>query len=135
MAEAQLRQMFDEAGVDAEVQSAGTHAYPGAPAHPDAMATVAEYGLDLSSHQAQSLTEEVVQWADIILGMQPRHVTLTLALDSTADARLITEFSPEPQRRLAGITDPIGWGRDVYEVVFDEIRASLGGFVDSHAQR
>ena len=133
MAEALLRRMFDEAGIPAEVQSAGTLSWTGGPAHPDACATAAAAGLDLERHQAQPLIDELVRWADVVLGMQKAHVLRALELDSTTDARLITEFDPAGPSR-AGIDDPIGLGRDVYSEVFEEIRRCLEGFVASRAR-
>ena len=133
MAEALLRRMFDEAGIPAEVQSAGTLSWTGGPAHPDACAIAAADGLDLDRHEAQPLTEDLVGWADVILGMQKAHVLRALEIDSTADARLITDFDPAGSTR-DGIDDPIGLGRNVYAEVFEEIRRCLEGFVASRAR-
>jgi len=134
IAEALLRQLTEEAGIDAEVVSAGTHATPGWPAHPESQAVAAEAGLDLSDHQAQPLTVELVQWADIVLGMSHGHVAHALALDDTADVRVITEFDRGGQIGH-GVGDPIGWGRKAYEIAFTEIRVCLEGFVEDHLRR
>lgn len=130
MAEALLSRLLEDAGIPAEVRSAGTLPWTGGPAHPDACATVAEAGLDLTRHQAQPLTEELVAWADVVLGMQRAHVLQVRELDSAADVRLITEFDSE-RTGGEGIEDPIGQDREVYARVFGEIRRSLDGFVAS----
>ena len=130
MAEVLLRRLLEDAGIPAEVRSAGTLPWTGGPAQPEACATVADAGLDLSRHEAQALTNGLVAWADVILGMQRAHVLQVRELDSTADVRLITEFDPE-RRGGEGIEDPIGQDREVYGRVFGEIRRSLDGFVAS----
>ncbi len=129
MAEALLTRLMAEAGVSAEVRSAGTLPWCGGPAHPDARATASREGLDLEGHEARPLTEELVAWADVVLGMQRAHVLQVRQLDSAADVRLITEF--DPGGSLKGIDDPIGLGPDVYDRVFGEIRRCLEGFVAS----
>jgi protein-tyrosine-phosphatase len=128
MAEALLRRLFEEAGYPAEVRSAGTLSRTGGPAHPDAAATAADAGLDLSSHRTQPLIEGLVRWADIVLAMHRSHAQAVRQLDSTADVRVLTEFhpdGPDPQ----GIEDPIGQGREVYAAVFEEIRRCVEEFV------
>ena len=134
IAEALLRRLAEEAGIDIEVGSAGTHATAGWPAHPESQAIAAEAGLDLSGHQARPLTVELVQWADSVLGMSHGHVARVLALDDTADVRVITEFDPTGQIGH-GVGDPIGWGRRAYEIAFEEIRICLEGFVENHLRR
>ena len=134
IAEALLRRLTEEAGIDTDVGSAGTHATAGWPAHPESQAIAAEAGLDLSGHHARPLTVELIQWADIVLGMSHGHVARALALDDTADVRVITEFDPTGQIGH-GIRDPIGWGRAAYETAFGEIRICLEGFVQDHLRR
>lgn len=128
MAAALLRRLFDGAGLEAEVRSAGTHATPGWPAHPDAQAVAAEAGLDLADHRAQPLTAELVAWSDVVLGMSQGHVERARRLDETADVRIVTAFDPAGPRP-DGIRDPIGWGADVYRQVFGELERCLAEFV------
>jgi protein-tyrosine phosphatase len=130
MAEALLRRLLEEAEIPAEVRSAGTLSWTGGPAHPDAVAAAADIGLDLSGHEARPLTQDIVRWADIVIGMQRSHVARVRELDSTADVRLITELDPEAPSR-DGVEDPIGRSRSVYVDVLDEIRHYLEGFAAS----
>jgi protein-tyrosine phosphatase len=63
-----------------EVASAGLAAFPGAPASPEAVAVLADRGIDLSDHCATQLTEDMVRWADLIFTMtaaQKRHLLET----------------------------------------------------------
>jgi protein-tyrosine phosphatase len=130
MAEALLQRMLDEAGVPAEVRSAGTSAVEGAPAHAHAREVAAERGLDLSHHASRPLDEDLMRWADTVLCMTRSHVRHALALDSTADVRLVSELGGPGVGE--GVRDPIGYDRDVYEDVFEEIRAHLEPFVESN---
>lgn len=129
MGEALLRRLLAEAGIEAEVRSAGTHAAPGWPAHPLAGAVAGEAGLDLGGHASRPLTRELMRWADTVLCMSDGHVVRARELDEAADVRLITEFGPDAGG--AGVVDPIGKEREVYERSFEVIRRSLEGFVTS----
>lgn len=128
MGEVILRRMLEEAGVPAEVRSAGTGAADGEPAHPHAREVASEAGLDLSGHVASPLSENLMRWADTILCMQRSHARFARELDSTADVRLISELGGGGG---SDIRDPIGYDRDVYEDVFQEIQARLEPFVES----
>lgn len=133
MAEAVLRRLFEQTGVEAEVRSAGTAAMAGGGAHPHSVATAAARGLDLSGHTARPVTEDLLGWADTVLTMHPDHARVVRSIDSTVDVHVVTEYLADGSRE--GIRDPIGWGREVYEAVFEEIRSALEGFVESRAER
>jgi protein-tyrosine phosphatase len=73
MAEGLLRRQFAHAGVGASVGSAGL--LPGgAPATPDAIATMADRRVDLAHHVSQTVTEEMVRDTPLILTMTRHHV-------------------------------------------------------------
>ena len=131
MAEGLLKKLVEDAGLPVEVASAGTSAWEGGPAQPEAIDVAAGEGLDIAGHSARLLTADLVEWADITLGMSPTHVLRARHLDDAADVRLITEFHPDGGRRN-GVQDPMGWGREAYEAAFEEIEACLRGFVDRH---
>jgi protein-tyrosine-phosphatase len=108
------RSPFAEAVARAEgldVESAGLEAYAGAGPTDDAIAVARERGYDLSSHHARPLTEEMLQRADVVVGMTAAHVS---ALGERA--RLLGE---------ADLDDPIGRGRDVYRRVYAQIEADV----------
>lgn len=134
MAEVLLARLLEEASIAAEVRSAGTLPWAGGSAQPEAIATVAREGLDLTRHVAQPLTADLVGWADIVLGMQQAHVLQVRDLDSAADVRLITELDSSGPRR-DGIPDPMGLGADAYAEVFEEIRRVLVSFVRSRLHK
>ena len=54
--------------------SAGIAAAPGCPPTSEAVQVMREQGLDLSRHEAQPLTEQLVRHADLILAMTQSHL-------------------------------------------------------------
>ena len=73
MAEGLLRRLFAQAGVGASVGSAGL--LPGgAPATPDAVATMADRRIDIGHHVSQTVTAEMVRETPLILAMTRHHV-------------------------------------------------------------
>jgi protein-tyrosine phosphatase len=73
MAAAMLRQRLAEHGLEARVTSAGTRPW-NAGATNDAITVMHEYGLDISAHENCPVTAELVEQADLVLGMTRQHV-------------------------------------------------------------
>lgn len=89
MAEALLRRRLHDAGVDAHVSSAGL--YPsGNPATEEAISVMASRGLDIEGHRSRQVEPEMVDGADLVLGMAREHVREVAVIDSTALARSFT---------------------------------------------
>ena len=109
-----------------EVRSAGTAAFAGAPVSGGALRVSASHGIDLSSHRSSYLTEELVGWADVILGMSPHHVAAAARLGGEGKTRIITEFeSPELSGDMVvsqGVLDPIGGDDALYEETFQQLK-------------
>jgi protein-tyrosine-phosphatase len=104
-------------GLDAD--SAGLEAYAGAGPTDDAIAVARELGHDISSHRARPLTAEMVERADLVVGMTAAHVS---ALGGRS--RLLGE---------ADLDDPIGRGRDVYRRVYAQIERDVRKLLQEHA--
>jgi protein arginine phosphatase len=96
-------------GHDAE--SAGLGAHPGDQPPEDAIVVAHELGYDLSSHRARCLTEEMLERADIVVGMTAAHVAAV-----GGGARLLGQ---------ADLDDPIGRGRDAYRRVYAQIETDV----------
>ena len=73
MTEALLRAKVDALAVDARVHSAGTLPWVGS-ASDGARAAMREYGLDLDAHRSRALSTELLDGADLVLGMTRQHV-------------------------------------------------------------
>jgi protein-tyrosine-phosphatase len=73
MGEALLRVRLEARGVDARVHSAGTMAWGGS-ATDEAVRAMREHGLAIDDHRSRALTNELVDRADLVLGMTRDHV-------------------------------------------------------------
>lgn len=88
------------------VLSAGTWAEEGLPASSGATRAMAERGLDLSGHRSRMVAADLLEQADLILGLTPHHVeALRLAFPNVAGRiALLAEMAGESY----GVADPYG---------------------------
>jgi protein-tyrosine-phosphatase len=111
--------------------SAGIFAFPGQPAAGVSVLVARERGLDLGEHRSRELDLELVEWADLILGMTPSHAAGVSGLVPDAEVRLLTEFLPDDDpNRGRGIADPVGGDRDTYERTYAELEAAIQALFD-----
>jgi protein-tyrosine phosphatase len=73
MAAALLVLRLGALGTPAAVRSAGL-LQEGEPPSPGAISMMASYGLDISGHRSNRVTEADLTWADLVLGMSREHV-------------------------------------------------------------
>ena len=94
MAAAILERRLADRGVDERVTSAGTRPWS-AGATDEAIAVMGEKGLDIASHENRQVTRELVESADLVLGMTRDHVAYALARcpDAAGRAFLIGELA------------------------------------------
>jgi protein-tyrosine-phosphatase len=103
------------------IQSAGTHAFSGAPMSPQAQAVLMERGCDVL-HAAQRINAEILAWADVILTMT-RPQKILLMASAPAHAKKIHTF-----KGFVGdvdgvdIDDPMGSDIETYRHCADEIQ-------------
>ena len=96
MAEVLFADALDRRGLDAAVASAGL-LDDGRPASPHSVTLMAERGLDLSAHASRHMTPEMLQAADLIVGMERRHIREAAVLAPDAWPRSLS--LPELSRR------------------------------------
>lgn len=102
MAEGICRNLLSaEEAKDVEVSSAGVYALSGAPASPEAVEALAEWGIDLTGHKARFLTPEMVREADLVLTMTAHH------------KKAVQETAPEEKKKIFTITEYAGFGGDI----------------------
>ncbi len=121
MAEVLARRTLGTLGWDhVEVRSAGTGAAAGVPASEGAMRAAERNGLDLSEHRSTPLTDDVVQWADLVLAMSANHLLRVVALGYGDKAALLTSFAAGegPQGVPESVRDPFGGSDEEYEETF-----------------
>lgn len=115
----------EAAGAPLEVRSAGLMGF-GNPAPDTARHVAAMRGLNLEDHASQLLTREMVQWADLIVVMDPEQGR-TLEGEYGAPARRIAilgDLDPGlPDRR--DIPDPLGTSELFFERAYERMDRCL----------
>ena len=108
------------AGRGFHVLSAGLTAFPGGKAASEAVEVGHEFGVDLSGHLSQLLTEELMILADQIFVMTRGHERALIAQFPNADSqpRLLSVSGED-------IADPLGCDVQVYRACGQEIFAHL----------
>ena len=89
MAEGLLRHHLVERGVKANVSSAG-FLVPGVPATEDAIATMADRGIDISDHVSRVASPELAAASDLIVAMTSQHVAELAVMEPSAFGRAFT---------------------------------------------
>ena len=127
LAEALLRRLSDDGGDGGAgflVTSAGLAAGYGAPASPESVELAAAAGADLSDHQSQPLTEDLLEGADHVFCMTNGH------------RRSILSVRPDLADRVTlldadggDIPDPIGGGMAEYEACREAIERGLAAWL------
>lgn len=117
------------------IVSAGTAAFPDAPASSQAIAVMKEEGIDLSGHKAQQLTPDMVREADLVLTMGAGHKWQLLGVIPEAGDKifLLKEFAFGQNRAEAGsldIADPFGQPVDVYRESAWQLREAIERVVE-----
>jgi len=89
MAEVLLRHHLVAAGVDATVSSAGLYE-GGRPATADGVDVMAGRGLDLSAHESRRMDADMLERADLVIGMAREHVREAVVVGRDAFAKTFT---------------------------------------------
>ncbi|MAJ61631.1 MAG: hypothetical protein CBC48_17815 [bacterium TMED88] len=117
-AEALLQSMMPSLSV----KSAGLAATGGDPAQPGALRAAREFGFDLSDHRSTPLKRSDLEWADLILGMEGRHVMAVKQLLGGPASNVVT-VGDFLERSPHLIPDPWGQSDDYFRRVFAQITA------------
>ena len=124
---------------EVEVASAGLNAAAGGPASREAIAIMAERGIDLSVHQTARLTIEKVQWANLILTMEEDHRQRLLEKfpEAVGKTFVLKEYVAAPpdgapavrvgKKRVGGydIPDPFGQSPEAYRRCAMELASAV----------
>ena len=130
LAEAIARRLAEERGLhDVTVGSAGTSAWPDAPASDGALLVALEHGLDLGDHRARVLSPEIVADATHILTMGPHHLERVEALGGAGKSWMLTGYGAESDVSRP-ISDPFGGDLGVYRATFEELTREIGAVLD-----
>jgi len=116
--------------------SAGLIALPGNSVTFLAQKVAAEHGVDLAGHKAKRLSQELVDWSELILVMEKSHKDELLAdfPEATDKTFLIRRFSRFGSRNR-GIADPYGLQYDAYRFCYIDIEDAVSGLMDFLIQK
>lgn len=123
MAEGLLRQRLAQQGLDSryDVASAGTWGVVGRPASENAIAVMAERGIDISGHRARTVAGSDVAEADLILVMSSEH------------QQLLENTWPQYKWKVYRLSEMSGKRRDIadpYGGPIQEYRASADSIAE-----
>lgn len=120
MAAAIMNKIAVENNLDVLIESAGIFAEDGRGASENAVKALEKYNIDLSYHNAQTVTEDLINKSDIILTMTEAHKKV---LEPMAKGKVYTllEYAGE----MGDINDPYGGDLEEYEETAREIYNAL----------
>jgi glycine hydroxymethyltransferase len=112
---------------DIEVASAGVHAVRGQPPSLYAVQVCEEEGVDISGLRSQPVTAALIDRASHVFAMTGAHLeTIHMLFPQGAEKSfLLREFEEPGTTVWRDVPDPIGLGRDVYELCARTIKNAL----------
>lgn len=153
MAEGFLRDQAKRRGLTIETRSTGTHAWHGRAATIDGRKIMSELGVPIDDHRTLELDSDLVEWADLIIGMSKEHTRDTVRAFPDSERKTYTmkgllELLPElpsyeeteawleaayrlrdrAEDGAADIEDPIGERESAYRRVATEIQELVDRF-------
>lgn len=136
MAEGLFRKLIGAKAKEYSGASAGVSAVDGFPASPETVRAMKEEGVDVSDHQSQRLTPELIRGAHKIIVMERFHRDWVLGQvpDAGPKTALLTDFvSKELRTRTPDIDipDPIRMSESFYKNVLIVIRDGVANLVKS----
>ncbi|MEE8148591.1 MAG: hypothetical protein V3T24_13365 [Longimicrobiales bacterium] len=109
---------------DVETRSAGVSAAPGGGASAGAQRAAEARGLDLQAHRSTPLDRELVDWASLILTMEPHHADAAETLGGHGKVWLLSAFSQGGQdTRGSRVPDPFGGDAETYRECMEAIES------------
>lgn len=128
-----MRAKLKAAGLDIEVDSAGTHGYHvGAPPDERSQAHALKRGYDLSPLRARKLVAQDFERFDLVLAMDADNLGHAEALCPPAHRqrlKLLLDYAPHMGKRH--VPDPYYGGEAGFEEVLDLVEAACDGLVAS----
>ena len=131
MAEALLRSRVAE---NIQVKSAGVQAFSNSPASEGTRAVLAEKGIS-HAHFSQSISKELLRWADVVLTMTKAHKNMIQLLFPEMSEHIYTlkEFV-DPLASEHDIDDPIGGPVEAYRQTAEQIEDCLDELIRKLAE-
>ena len=130
MAEGLLRQMAPPS-LSLEVASAGLGAGRGQPPSAYAIDVLKAEGVEISGIRSQSVSPNLLQWADHIFTMTRDHLDMLLLLfpEITKKAMVLRSAGTSKGGRV-DVIDPIGGSRATYQACKEDIKRALPSILE-----
>lgn len=120
MAAAIMDKIAVENDLDVFIESAGIFAAEGKMASEKAIKAVAKYGIDLTGHRTQPVTEDLIKQCDLILTMTEAHKQILMPMAQGKVFTLLEYAGSE-----GDIQDPYGGDDEEYKEAMQEIYDAL----------
>lgn len=122
MAEKMLDKRAKEEKIDIEVYSCGTYAENGDYPTWEAIETMKEYNIDITSHRATNISKSNIGNMDVILCATKNHKNIVLQLYPQLEGKVYTmkEYVGKIENGL-DISDPWGYSIEIYRKCASEI--------------
>lgn len=122
MAEKMLSKRAKEEKIDIEVYSCGTYAENGDYPTWEAIETMKEYNIDITSHRATNISKSNIENMDVILCATKNHKNIVLQLYPQLEGKVYTmkEYVGKTENGL-DISDPWGYSIEIYRKCASEI--------------
>lgn len=114
-----------------EVKSAGVFADAGSDASAHAKTALQEKGIEIN-HTSQQLTEELLEWADVVLTMTRGHKQTIAQYYPGLENKVYTLYE-YTERINRDISDPYGGSLEVYRKTLNELNELLQRFAKNQA--
>lgn len=125
MAEAYLKKRLEEEGLSIKVESAGTLGVNGLAPTREVLKVLKAEGINTSGYGSKELTEEFVEWADMILVMEPSHKAKVVSMVPGAADKVFFLGELDKEREDVIIPDPIGRTLAFYKASFHLIKKPI----------
>jgi len=137
MAEGAMKKLLESRTTGSyEVISSGTGAAIGYPATMYAIEAAKIWDADISDHESQPVTEELIKKSDLILCMTESHLKdVSRMSDEARNKIFLFKNFPDNNPEGESVDDPIGRSLDRYNETFLEIGEYLGKYIDEVVKR
>lgn len=131
LAEAAFRKAAAEAGLDVEVDSAGTANYHvGEPPDPRSVDEAARHGIDITHYRGRQLAPADFHEFDWILGMDASNMTNIARVDpGDGKAHVTMLLDLVPGREGADLADPWYGGEDNFRDTWEDVSAGAAALM------
>lgn len=108
-----------------DVRSAGILMMAGSPASDNAVRVVSEYGGSITDHRAQSVSPELIAWADLIFVMSYKHYNRVIEVEPRVVMKTFLLKEYKRKVKYNEIADPVGKDIDAYRETARDMLPSL----------